>query len=68
MRSGAALLGGRGMPVMNADVWGLIFTYLVDGEHARRPLTHAAPLVIGACCAESEASPCVACRRRLYAD
>ena len=32
------LLGGRGMPVMNGDVWYLIFAYLIDGEHARRPL------------------------------
>ena len=37
-RSRALLMGGRGMPVMNDDVWGMIFAYLTDGEHARRPL------------------------------
>ena len=56
-RSRALLLGGRGMPVMNDDVWGLIFAYLTDGEHERRPLRKkgAATAMVGACCAGGEA-------------
>ena len=42
MRARALLLGGRGMPVMNGDVWGVVFAYLIDGEHARRPLREGA--------------------------
>ena len=42
MRARALLLGGRGMPVMNGDVWGMVFAYLIDGEHARRPLREGA--------------------------
>ena len=38
VRARGMLMGGRGMPVMNGDVWGMIFAYLTDGEHARRPL------------------------------
>ena len=37
-RARGLLMGGRGLPLMNGDVWGLIFAYLIDGEHARRPL------------------------------
>ena len=62
----ALLLGGRGLPVMNADVWGVIFTFLTDGEHERRPLQLAG--VIGACCRDREGGPCAACCRELYAD
>ena len=70
-RSRALLLGGRGMPVMNDDVWGLIFAYLTDGEHERRPLRKkgAATAMVGVCCAGGEAAaPCVACRKVLYTD
>ena len=42
VRARALLLGGRGMPVMNGDVWGVVFSYLIDGEHARRPLLEGA--------------------------
>ena len=68
-RSRALLLGGRGMPVMNDDVWGLIFAYLTDGEHERRPLRKkgAATAMVGVCCAGGEAvAPCVACRKAVY--
>ena len=70
VRSCALLLGGRGMPVMNGDVWRLIFSYLIDGEHTRRPLREGA--VVGACYAggegESPAPRGAACRAALYAD
>ena len=69
--SRALLMGGRGMPVMNDDVWGLIFAYLTDGEHERRPLREGAEAtaIVGACCAGGEvAAPCAACRVELYAD
>ena len=68
-RSRALLMGGRGMPVMNDDVWGLIFAYLTDGEHERRPLRKkgAATAIVGVCCAGGEAvAPCVACRKAVY--
>ena len=38
VRARAMLLGGRGLPVMNGDMWRLIFSYLIDGEHVRREL------------------------------
>ena len=59
------------MPVMNDDVWGMIFAYLTDGEHERRPLRKkgAATAMLGACCAGGEAvAPCVACRKAVYGD
>ena len=68
-RSRALLLGGRGIPVMNDDVWGMIFAYLTDGEHERRPLRKkgAAKAMVGVCCAGAEAvAPCVACRKAVY--
>ena len=34
-RARALLLGGRGMPVLNDDVWGVIFSFLVEGRGPR---------------------------------
>ena len=67
-RSRALLLGGRGMPVMNDDVWRVVFSFLIDGEHARRPL-RGEGAVLGACCVGGDAAaPCAACRAALYSD
>ena len=57
------------MPVMNDDVWRMIFTYLTDGEHTRRPLRSkgATTAMVGVCCAGGEAvAPCIVCREALY--
>ena len=62
----ALMMGGRGIPGGHADVWGLIFAYLTDGEHERRPLGKARR-TIRDCCASREA-PCAACRLIHYAD
>ena len=67
-RARALLLGGRGMPVMNGDVWRVVFSFLIDGEHARRPL-RGEGAVLGACCVGGDAAaPCAACRAALYSD
>ena len=67
-RARALLLGGRGMPVMNGDVWRVVFSFLIDGEHARRPL-RGEGAVLGACCVGGDAAaPCVACCAALYSD
>ena len=67
-RARALLLGGRGMPVMNDDVWRVVFSFLIDGEHARRPL-RGEGAVLGACCVGGDAAaPCAACRAALYSD
>ena len=34
-RARALMLSGRGMPVLNADVWGMIFSFLVEGRGPR---------------------------------
>ena len=34
-RARALSLSGRGMPVLNADVWGMIFSFLVEGRSPR---------------------------------
>ena len=34
-RARALMLGGRGMPVLNADVWGMIFSFLLEGRGPR---------------------------------
>ena len=67
-RARALLLGGRGMPVMNRDVWRVAFSFLIDGEHARRPL-RGEGAELGACCVGGDAAaPCAACRAALYSD
>ena len=67
-RARALLLGGRGMPVMNDDVWRVVLSFLIDGEHARRPL-RGEGAVLGACCVGGDAAaPCAACRAALYSD
>ena len=67
-RARALLLGGRGMPVMNGDVWRVVLSFLIDGEHARRPLRNEVAM-LGACCAGGDAAaPCVACCAALYSD
>ena len=34
-RARALMLSGRGMPVLNDDVWGMIFSFLVEGRGPR---------------------------------
>ena len=34
-RARALMLSGRGMPVLNDDVWGVIFSFLVEGRGPR---------------------------------
>ena len=68
VRARALLLDGRGMPVMNDDVWRVVFSFLIDGEHARRPL-RGEGAELGACCVGGDAAaPCAACRAALYSD
>ena len=62
-----SLLGKRGPPVMNCDVWTLIWSYLIDGFHERRPLVSAGSLV-QPCCLRTVAAPCSLCQAVLYAD
>ena len=63
----ALFLGGRGPPVLNCDVWGVVFSFLVGGKHARRPLQEGDHAIIDSCCVNGVA-PCAACRRAVYAD
>ena len=67
-RSLALTRNGHGLAALNPDVWGLLFSFLIDGEHARRPL-RGEGAVLGACCVGGDAAaPCAACRAALYSD
>ena len=46
-RARALLLGARGMPVLNADVWGAIFAFLVEGRGPRSARVDEAAFVAG---------------------
>ena len=68
-RSLALTQNGDGLAALNPDVWGLLFSFLIDGEHARRPLRNERRAMLGACCAGGDAAaPCVACCAALYSD
>ena len=65
-RSLALTKNGHGLAALNPDVWHLLFSFLIDGEHARRPL-RGEGAVLGACCVGVDAAaPCSACRAALY--
>ena len=49
-RSLALTRNGHGLAALNPDVWRLLFSFLIDGEHARRPLRNEGAM-LGACCA-----------------
>ena len=67
-RSLALTRNGHGLAALNPDVWRLLFSFLIDGEHARRPLRNEGAM-LGACCAGGDAAaPCVACCAALYSD
>jgi len=46
-RARALLLGARGIPVLNADVWGAIFAFLVEGRGPRSARVDEAAFVAG---------------------
>ena len=46
-RSRTLLLSGRGMPTMNGDVWGVVFSFLVDGRGPRAPAVDVSAFAAG---------------------
>ena len=52
-RARALMLSGRGMPVLNADVWGMIFSFLVEGRGPRCAEVDEAAFAAGIAAAES---------------
>ena len=41
------LLGARGLPALNSDVWGIIFSFLVDGRGPRAPAVDVSAFAAG---------------------
>ena len=67
-RSLALTRNGHVLAALNPDVWRLLFSFLIDGEHARRPL-RGEGAELGACCVGGDAAaPCAACCAALYSD
>ena len=52
-RARALMLSGRGMPVLNADVWGMVFSFLGDGRGPRRAEVDEAAFAAGIAAAGS---------------
>ena len=52
-RARTLMLSGRGMPVLNADVWGMIFSFLVEGRGPRGAEGDEAACAAGIAAAES---------------